>query len=419
MAGLRDQAEQATVAGSEIQHPAGAFWNLFEQGAIPFEAVRKLVRAIEVALGVLIVSPLCGWHVSDSRSWLVVHHHRPMRIQLVTQMWPSEANPDLGVWLVPIVRELERGGNAVEVTAISKRGGPPTKYAQLGARAVADARRFKPDVVFAHFLFPAGAAGAMAARSAGAPLVVMAHGQDVRNAETIKAVRGATRMVVVRAAAVICNSAWLAERLRLTLPAVGRKLAIANCGIDLDMFEPIDQQEARRRVGWPESDGPAYACIGSLIERKNVLALASAFERLGRGSLAFVGDGPLRSQLEGRSRITVTGRLPQEEVPAWIAAADVLCQPSFAEPFGQATLEGIAMERSVLATTEGGPPEFVTPAAGVLVDPSDPEAIRRGLEQAAALPRPNPAARTAAASHDVREQTALMEAVLERAIGEG
>ena len=84
--------------------------------------------------------------------------------------------------------------------------------------------------------------------------------------------------------------------------------------------------------------------------------------------------------------IRVVGRIPQAEVPRWGAASDVLCQPSLVEPFGQATLEGMAMERTVVATTEGGPPEFVPPEAGVLVDPADPEALRAGLERAAAMP---------------------------------
>jgi glycosyltransferase involved in cell wall biosynthesis len=158
--------------------------------------------------------------------------------------------------------------------------------------------------------------------------------------------------------------------------------------------------------------------VGSLIERKNVVRLADAFERLGRGRLAFVGDGPLREALAGRPRVRITGRIPQAEVPRWIAACDVLCQPSLIEPFGQATLEGMAMERSVLATTVGGPPEFVTAEAGVLADPHDTAGLSAALERATELPAPNPAARAAAAEHDVRRQAARMAGILERAVAE-
>jgi glycosyltransferase involved in cell wall biosynthesis len=76
----------------------------------------------------------------------------------------------------------------------------------------------------------------------------------------------------------------------------------------------------------------------------------------------------------------------------------------------------MACRRTVVATRVGGPPEFVTPSAGVLVDPLDLEELARALEVAAALPRPNAAARAAAAGHDVRRQAARVEEILARAV---
>jgi glycosyltransferase involved in cell wall biosynthesis len=334
---------------------------------------------------------------------------------LVTQMWPSPENPDLGSFLVPLTRELEEQGHEIEVASISRRGGLPTKYARLTREARGAARRNRPDVVFAHFLFPSGAAGALAARAAGVPLVVMAHGQDVANLGKIPGVTAATRWVLGKSAGVIANSHWLADRLTSRIPVDEAKLEIIDCGVDLDAFAPRDQASARRELGW-DGKGPAFLCVGSLIERKNVVRLADAFGDLGRGRLTFVGDGPLRERLEGQPGVRVTGRLPQSEVPRWIAACDVLCQPSLIEPFGQATLEAMAMERTVVATSVGGPPEFVTPETGVLIDPADPDALKPALELAASKPSPNPAARKAAAEHDVERQAARMAAVLERAV---
>ncbi len=337
-----------------------------------------------------------------------------MRILVVTQMWPGPSDPDLGVFVFDIVRELRSLGHSVRVSAIDRRGGGPVKYARLSAASVVAARRFRPDVVFAHFLFPAGAAGAAAAAAARVPLVVMAHGTDVENARRSPVLARATRLVTNRAAAVICNSRWLADR----LGPVRGDVWIIDCGVDLGAFAPRPAAAARERVGWG-SDGPAFLAVGSLIDRKGVVELADAFAALGRGSLAFVGDGPLRSRLEGRPGVHLAGRVPHGEVADWIAACDVLCQPSLAEPFGQAALEGMAMERSVVATTEGGPPEFVTPASGRLVAPGDRAALIDALVQAARLPSPNPAARAAAAEHDVGVQAGRMAAVLERAAGAG
>lgn len=338
-----------------------------------------------------------------------------MRILLVTQMWPSPENPDLGSFLVPLRRELEVMGHEVEVAAISRRGGSPTKYVRLGAQATAAARRTRPDVVFAHFLFPAGAAGATASLASGAPLVVMAHGQDVANIGQIRGAASGTAAVVRRAKAVIANSRWLAARLTERIPAAAGKTDIINCGIDLDAFAPMAQADARRELGLGEGD-PLFVCVGSLIERKNVIRLADAFGRLERGQLIFVGDGPLRAALEGRPGVRITGRMPHAEVPRWIAASRVLCQPSLNEPFGQATLEGMAMERSVVATNVGGPPEFVPAEAGVLVDPHSEDELAAAVERAAGMPSPNAAAREAAREQDVARQAARMAEVLERAV---
>jgi glycosyltransferase involved in cell wall biosynthesis len=236
----------------------------------------------------------------------------------------------------------------------------------------------------------------------------------VANLGRIRGVTAATSWVIRRASAVIANSRWLADQLAQRVPSAEPKIEIADLGVDLEEFSPRPADQARRELGW-EGDGPAFLCVGSLIERKNVVRLAEAFATLGRGRLAFVGDGPLRPSLEGRPNVTLTGRIPRSDVPRWMAACDVLCQPSLIEPFGQATLEAMAMERTVVATSNGGPPEFVTPEAGVLVDPQDPAALPHAMELAESKPTPNKAARQAAAEHDVKRQAARMAAVLERA----
>ena len=219
---------------------------------------------------------------------------------------------------------------------LDRRGGGKLRHARLAARAVRAARRFRPDVVYAHFLFPTGLSGLLAARASRAPLVVTAHGQDVANLTEHPIVRAPTRRVVKGAAAVIAVSEWLRRRLVASIPEAAEKTQVVNCGVDLARFRPLE------RTPGPS---PAFLCVGSLIERKNVVRLADAFGRLGEGTLTFVGDGPLRPALEGRPGVTVTGYVPHDAVPGYLAAADVLCQPSLVEPFGQATLEGMASGR--------------------------------------------------------------------------
>ena len=334
-----------------------------------------------------------------------------MRILLVSQMYPGVADPDLGTFVAGLERELVSRGHEFERAVVDRRAGGRRRHAVLAADTLRTARRFRPDVVYAHFLVPAGLFGAFGTR---APLVAPAHGQDVENARLRKATRAATRLVVRRADTVIAVSDWLRERLVEVVAAASAKTEVVDCGVDLERFAPSDQAAARARVGW-SPDGPAYLCVGSLTERKNVVRLANAFARHGSGSLVFLGDGPFRRELEGRPGIRVEGAVAHDRVPDWIAACDVVCQPSLVEPFGLATLEALACGRPVVATRVGGPPEFVPDGGGVLVDPLDDGAIAAALTEAASLPRPNAAAIEAAGTHDVKRQAARIEEILVRA----
>ena len=327
-----------------------------------------------------------------------------MRILLVSQMYPGQDDPDLGVFVAQIARALEERGNVVERAVLDTRAGGKRRYATLAGRARRAARAFRPDVVYAHFLVPSGLVATLASR---APLVVTAHGRDVRNVGAIPGIRALTRFVVRRAASVIAVSDYLRRELEAKVPEAKGKTEVIDSGVDLERF----------RVEPAPPGGPAFLCLGALTERKNVIRLADAFSRLDEGTLTFVGDGPFRSSLEGRPRVELVPKVSHAEIPARIASAHVVCQPSLVEPFGQALLEALACGRPVVATRIGGPPEFVPPEAGVLVDPLDVDALAEALARAASLPCPSPPARAAAELHDVSVQAGRIEAVLERALG--
>ena len=327
-------------------------------------------------------------------------------------MYPGPDDPDLGVFVANLERELAARGHELARAVVDTRSGGRRRHAALAWDAIRASRRFRPDVTYAHFLAPAGLVAALASR---APLVVTAHGQDVRNVGSIPGAGAATRYVVRRAAAIVAVSDWLRSELERAVPETAGRVEVVDCGVDLERFAPRDQAAARAEVGLAEVDGTSFLCLGSLSERKNVLRLARAFERRGEGTLTFVGDGPLRDALTGRELVQLVGRVPHDAVPTWLAACDVLCQPSLVEPFGLATLEAMASARSVVATRVGGPPEFVTPEAGILVDPLDEDGLVEALATATELPRPNPAARAAAEPHDVRAQAERVESILERA----
>ena len=81
--------------------------------------------------------------------------------------------------------------------------------------------------------------------------------------------------------------------------------------------------------------------------------------------------------------VDFVGRIPHEEVPAFLAGLDIFCMPSRyeSETFGVAAVESQAMEIPVVATTVGGVPEAVdNGVTGLLVPPNDTVKVADAIE---------------------------------------
>src|SRR3954453_10192095 len=146
-------------------------------------------------------------------------------------MYPGPDDPDLGPFVAQVEQALRERGHHVELAVLTRRAGGKRRYLELARDARARARRFDPDVVYAHFLVPSGLAAALASR---APLVVTAHGRDVANIGELPGVAAATRIVVRRAAALIAVSDWLRRQLESKVPAAQGKVEVVDCGVDLE-----------------------------------------------------------------------------------------------------------------------------------------------------------------------------------------
>ena len=94
-------------------------------------------------------------------------------------------------------------------------------------------RSFEPDVVYAHFLVPTGLSAAL---FGGAPLVVTAHGRDVRNIGAYPGIRAATRFVARKASSLIAVSDYLRRELEAKIPEARGKTEVVDCGVDLELF---------------------------------------------------------------------------------------------------------------------------------------------------------------------------------------
>jgi phosphatidylinositol alpha-1,6-mannosyltransferase len=125
--------------------------------------------------------------------------------------------------------------------------------------------------------------------------------------------------------------------------------------------------------------------------------------------LLIVGDGPHRPELErlaahlAPGTVTLAGAVPDQELPAYHAAADVFAMPCRSrygglevEGFGIVYLEAAATARPAIAGHSGGAAEAVVDGdTGVLVEPREPKAV--ALAIASLLDDPTRRARYGAA----------------------
>src|SRR3954471_461086 len=161
-----------------------------------------------------------------------------MRILLVSRMDPGPPAAASPVFVRDLADAVERRGHDVERVVVDRRGPGLAKYAGLARRACAASRSFDPDVVWSHFLVPTG----LAALAARAPLVVTAHGRDVRNVGSVRGVATATRLVVRQARGVVAVSDYLRRELEARVPEARGRVEVVDCGVDLERFRPEDPE---------------------------------------------------------------------------------------------------------------------------------------------------------------------------------
>ncbi len=198
-----------------------------------------------------------------------------------------------------------------------------------------------------------------------------------------------TRLSVRRAQRVIAVSESTKRDLVQLYGLSPAKVDVVHNGVD-DSFRPLpaDQVTAfRRRAGLPDR---FILFVGTLEPRKNVVHLVEAYALLPkeRPPLFLVGGkGWFYDEIFARvealnlsGEVHYVGYVPAGDLPMWYNAADLFVYPSLYEGFGLPPLEAMACGTAVVASTASSLPEVVG-EAGLLVDPSDTEALATAMEQ--------------------------------------
>jgi glycosyltransferase involved in cell wall biosynthesis len=273
----------------------------------------------------------------------------------------------------------------------------PARDAAAVWRLRALLRRPRPDVVHAHGL----RAGAIAALAIGLGqrrprLVVTVHNAAPAGGQAAALYRVLERLVARRADRVLCVSSDLEARMRaLGARAVGRALVPA---------PPPERGGCEAApAGLNTGDAPIVLAVARLAAQKGLETLVQAASRwLDRDPVpvvVFAGTGPLFDDLTAAARTAcVQARFlgHRDDVPALLAAADVVVLPSVWEGQPLILQEVLRAGRPLVASRVGGVADLTGEDAALLVPPGDAAALSTAV--LSVLDDPDLAARLSAAA---------------------
>jgi len=185
------------------------------------------------------------------------------------------------------------------------------------------------------------------------------------------------------ASSIILSTPHALKRVPLNLGCAG-KIDFLEHGVDIDFFHPD------ALASDPPPIESSILFVGSIQHNKGSGTLADAFarvvSRVPAARLVMVGQGRFLQTMKERlaalgvlDRVHFAGRATRAEVAGWLRACDLLCAPSFGEPYGQNVVEAMAAGKPVVISSVGGH-RYIGDRFGTRkVDPGNVEQLAEAL----------------------------------------
>jgi len=280
------------------------------------------------------------------------------RVLVVTNMWPNEADPSFGSFVQDQLESLRPLGVDYDVLFVNGRQSRWNYLFGIGeVRRRLRAKNY--DLIHAHF----GLSGWVARFQLGVPLVITFHGDDVLGrpatdghiTPTGRFFQASSYLLAPLASAVIVQNRQMRRALSL------QSAEIIPCGIDMELFRPMDHGEARRLAGLDPGTKYVLFPYSPQEQRKRFDFIAAAVAKAKE-------EFP---QLE----ILQVRRKPHSEMPLYMNAADVLVMASTIEGSPNAIKEAMATNLPVISVEVGDAADFIYESDGNYIVPRDVDAM--------------------------------------------
>ncbi len=282
-----------------------------------------------------------------------------MRVLVLTNMYPHEADPSFGAFVFEQVRALRGLGVDMDVLFVNGRASR-WQYLTGYTRLWRQLRHVRYDLIHAHYVF----AGWIARAQLRLPVVQSFHG----------------------AGEMLGYQGWLCKRLaplvdRVIVTSTDHKARlgyapahIIPCGVDLTLFAPQPRAEARRALGWDPAKRTVL-WLGDPRPEKRLDLVHAAYDLLAQR----------RSDVE----LQLVSRVPHAQVPTYMSAAQVLILPSDAEGSPVVIKEAMACNLPIVSVDVGDVAQVIGGVEGCYLaertaaDLADKLALALGHEQSA------------------------------------
>lgn len=292
---------------------------------------------------------------------------RPLRVLMVTGVYPTEQFPHAGTFIKSQVDSLITAGLEVEV--VHPQAGPtPLRYLAAIREAFSKTQTKRFDIVHGHY----GLWCLVARLQWTTPVVASFLGDDVLGTVTrngshslkSKAVAHLSHRLSYLVDAVIVKS----EQMKQVLRGPRDKVHVVPNGVNFTQFRPIDRAEARSMLGWDQDR--YYVLFGNNpnITVKNYPLARATIERLHERDI--------------EASLVVANGLSHDTVVQYMNASNALLLSSVAEGSPNVVKEAMACNIPVVSTDVGDVAAVIGGTTGCCVCPSEPDALATGLEAA-------------------------------------
>lgn len=258
-------------------------------------------------------------------------------------------------------------------------------------------RKWKPDVIHAHWPFPHAYIALGAAKLFKIPLVLNFHGAELLLIRKKKWVRPLLKFAIGQAQAVFANSSFTAGKIK-ALRAVDVEWSPYGTTLGSSRFEE-GSGASTMCTSHPITDKFKILFVGRHIERKGICYLIEAAKHLpaDKFEIRIVGIGDLTDKLKAQAaqypHVTFTGKLSPEALENEYRTANVFTLPAIVdhkgdtEGLGVVLIEAMELGLPIVASNVGGIPDVVVDGvSGILVNEKDPEALADAFKRLATNP---------------------------------